>query len=661
MARKGVWNVPGDPPPDGFITSQKAQGICQISRMALYKKPSALIQPKLFRMSRTEVLDIDSHQRPYFWDDSAFNKKKLVKLQPSVFGKLASIRGKVFIRPCPVQPRHGILESFSITLVAVKRYDESHSYVYTPEEDFIKLSEVISDLRKEGGMIAIQPYIRAQWSGVLSPEGLVIGPGTDGVTAGRGNSFVWPERIYQTISNLPEGGPYQLEFVFEDLQPYCVQLRKADSAPLPMGSGLPGFLPENPVSLKGRKQIIIRGMEQLTELERLPAGAKVMVWHPEGNPLSHAAAWCVQQRFPYCCSEPKAKSGWLWEDAPGSLNWSKAKPTGVVARKSPSPQDFSEEFFRALDHALRAQGLLQESGKKTSLLRTSHLFFSGVSLSPLMAEGAAYAVALTLRSAWVSILGELRYADRGFFTYHGLHRQFFPESFNFEPFIKAYFSILGKGRDRASRQEIVGYFEHHNPVEHIDLILAVARAFSAPMFGDSPGAGGPLWSYFSYLTADLAKAVVERDFAQTNLIFQQLLHCAHNGGWALNKRMNQEIMGECCSQLDPNAALRYAFRVCEMIRDTRESPEAPSKQFPAFLAAETQRVLEADMTNALYSPDRITGDIVSSPKYCEAMQNIFSREGWEWPESQETREFRGERYFIIPNWTSYLEKIGLVF
>lgn len=659
--RKGVLNVPGDSPPDGFLTSQKAQGICQIVPMSLHRKLSVLIQPKLFKMPKIKVLDVDSYERPYYWDEPSFNEKMLVKLQPSVFGKFADFSGRLFVRPCPAQPRHGILESFPITVHSSKGYNDTHSYVYIPEEDFAKFSEVINNLRKEGGMVAIQPYISAEWSGVLSPDGLVVGRGTDGVTAGRRSSFVWPEKIYKTIPNLPEGGPYQLEFVFEK-NPYCVQLRKADSAPLTIGLGTPGFLPENPVSLRGRKQIVIRGMEQLAELERLPAGAKVMVWHPDGNPLSHAAAWCVQQRFPYCCSEPKAKSGWLWEDAPGSLNWSKIKPTDIVAQKLLSPQDFSEEFFVALDHALRASGLLPESHNRTKLLRASHLFFSGSSVSSLMAEGAAYAVALTLRSAWVSILGELRYADASYFSPYGQHRHFFPESFDFTPFVKAYFSVLGEGRTDASRLEIVTYFENHNPVEHIDLIVAVARAFSAPMFGQSPGVGGPLWSYFSHLTADLARAITKRNFAQTNLVFQQLLHCAHNGGWALNKRMNQAIMGECCFALGHNEALRYAFEVCKMICDIREAEEAPPGGLPHLLSAETHSVLEADMTNALYSRERITGNISYSPKYEEAMRDIFSREGWKLPEKPdepETMEFRGERYIVIKD-LSIFKNIGLL-
>ncbi len=591
---KGVLQPGYSPPDEGFVTSQKADGLLFLQRRSQFAYlPTTLIQPKQFSFRTKKV--------------------ELPQGKVRVSNVFKNMYDYSFVRACPKTPRHGVLESFPLEIH--KLWDKRRIAPFLTEADAERFRAALKSLRAEGGMLAIQKMIQADASAVLSPEGLVIGPGRDGVTAGRGESICWPEASIYAQTDLPEGGPYQLEFIRKEYNIFCVQIRAAESAQLQThGKGDSGWLPNNPVSLRGLRPVVIESLDQLGALEKEPEGAKIVVWHPKGNALSHAAAWCVQRKFPYVCAEPK-KSGWLWEDAPGSVCWSARKPK-VQPFHRPVPAAFAENFWAGVDRAWEVSSLFQKNsnGELTRLLRCSHLFFSGLSLSRDLARGAGYAVVAILRGAVASTMGELRYVNPSVDPWPWSIYSSFIKPFDFSDFSKEFCSFFDRENYKGmNRNTIYSKLLYVNALRTGPLLRAARRLFCIPITYENPGIGGPKWAWFALATEELRQALEDHDFERCNLAFQKVLHAAHNGGWALNKLFAEDIMNQCSQELRPPGAIDTAFRAVELIRWIDSAPAGHMVTIPDGLIAAAKDVCARPFgPEHVWQPGRLVGRISRS-------------------------------------------------
>lgn len=82
------------------------------------------------------------------------------------FSKLGELEPPVFVRPCPTNPQHGFVESRLI----------KHGH---------EILKVVEEIKATGEPIEILvcPYVEAEWSAVITPETMTVGPGNDGATS----------------------------------------------------------------------------------------------------------------------------------------------------------------------------------------------------------------------------------------------------------------------------------------------------------------------------------------------------------------------------------------------------------------------------------------------------------------------------------------------
>lgn len=84
-------------------------------------------------------------------------------------------QGQIFVRPCPVRPRHGFVESRSVVGNGNKSV-------------LADIKAILKEARKEDdhAELLICPYAPASFNAVITPTRLAFGAGHDGATAGRG-------------------------------------------------------------------------------------------------------------------------------------------------------------------------------------------------------------------------------------------------------------------------------------------------------------------------------------------------------------------------------------------------------------------------------------------------------------------------------------------
>jgi len=268
-----------------------------------------------------------------------------------------------FIRSCPQSPQHGVMQSLRVD---------------TPEEYVMGLRCLLLQMQafQEESVIAIQPFCDATANIVWGPGIMSIGPGHDGVTAGKSPVITVnapaPSFYEQAIRdlNLPEA---EIEMLVDrNGKVWVSQVRHAlghFSIGSPPVSAIPGFLHKTPVNLSASRIIKVNS---LLDIEQLYYAGKsfptedVIVSHPYGSILSHAAAWCREKGYSYAVTDLSAfmkeegyycggRDIWLHEPSKGWLLSSETQDQDYV---SDTPIDsFRGTYFRGIEWALEGCGL----------------------------------------------------------------------------------------------------------------------------------------------------------------------------------------------------------------------------------------------------------------------------------------------------------------
>lgn len=202
-----------------------------------------------------------------------------------------------FVRPCPVSPRHGFVDSRPIN---------------TPEEA-IKIINETREADPRAELLAM-PFISAEYSGIWTPGSLIMGPSNDGATSGN-KSVTIPvlgvPRNFGWQATLKDAGitesPY-LEMLFKskylptagysdpgvEYETMYVQLRNGPQVPAEVD-----FIPK---TMKVKHVVLAEGdlLEWEDKVKRFAPGT--VVYHPGGSLASHYAVHAFLNKVPVITS-----------------------------------------------------------------------------------------------------------------------------------------------------------------------------------------------------------------------------------------------------------------------------------------------------------------------------------------------------------------------
>ena len=265
-----------------------------------------------------------------------------------------SVDTDIFVRTCPLNPRHGVLES-------TRCVNHKNAIVKTIQH----LQAVMLEHDPEGCLI-VQPYQPAIASCVLAPNMYVVfGEGHDGVTAGTnysdaGTSLMFPlsekHRVFeQALVKMSTGSghiydtnKHEIEMVFNDVEHHnrqwddeyinsvksiLTQIRGCDEhiqiGTPPEGVSINGSIPDGDVVVT--ETVVMTGLEQVQWLEEnitkelCPDGFVVV--EPNGSLLSHINAHCRTHGIPYVITDEvcvgdtwtEVASGWVIQNNDGDF------------------------------------------------------------------------------------------------------------------------------------------------------------------------------------------------------------------------------------------------------------------------------------------------------------------------------------------------------
>ena len=264
-----------------------------------------------------------------------------------------SVDTDIFVRTCPLNPRHGVLES-------TRCVNHKNAIVKTIQH----LQAVMLEHDPEGCLI-VQPYQPAVASCVLAPNMYVtFGEVHDGVTAGtnysdKGTSLTFPlseyervfgkvlERMTQHTEHEYDINKHEIEMVFNDgesnrqwddeylnsVKAILTQIRGCDEhiqiGTPPEGVSINGSIPSGDVVVT--ETVVMTGLEQVQWLEEnitkelCPDGFVVV--EPNGSLLSHINAHCRTHGIPYVITDEvcvgdtwtEVASGWVIQNNDGDF------------------------------------------------------------------------------------------------------------------------------------------------------------------------------------------------------------------------------------------------------------------------------------------------------------------------------------------------------
>jgi len=408
------------------------------------------------------------------------------------------LNGPVFARPAPVRPRHGFVES----------------RVVETREELLALFERVKQVDPEGGLI-LMPPLRADWNSIITPTGVVVGPGNDGATSGKGayaipapSSFKWLSR--EVLTNAGVSTPY-IEVVGEkDEGGYIVQLRDGPA----VGPGQ-DYIPRE---VRVEKVILLRGDEDLLEWEKACAILRqepgVVVYHPGGAVTSHYGVHCVLNGIPYITSfNPK-----------------------VGSRLKPTNYRWTRKDFRQVAERVPLYPHLPLDGRRTYGIPLAfavvHSLGSFLASPPNEAvyRLIAWALAALVKASAMASVGEVRYIPSAY-------RDKVPPKWE---------DILWRRDEHGEWHGVADRFDCYEGLQDWSLgECGEALATAYRLFAEVPwpgGYGGKPWAKSTRLALRLYRAL--RDFVErptrarlgrAGELANQLVHAVHNHGWYLNK------------------------------------------------------------------------------------------------------------------------------
>jgi hypothetical protein len=335
--------------------------------------------------------------------------------------------------------------------------------------------------------IITMPKIDAAHSGIWTPGMLVVGRGHDGATAGT-SAWTLPalgeivsEKL-QSDAGVNEAPYVELLWKAEQEKPHqLVQLRDG-----PRLSYEQDYVPQKRIVT-----CILLAEGDLLAWEATMRSAEIgtVVYHPNGSMASHYAIHAVLNHVPVLISR---------EPILGEI----LEPTSSAAPRDPD-----------LD-ALRA-GYTLAAQLQVTYVTAAHIMLAGCHHISVWSGRhdtiLGLAMGMAYRLTVVAALAEMRHApDQG-------------------------------RRKKSDRNDVYDSFWEttNSATTHSDFEEAL-EAFHKQTW--CRNYGGAKWFFFARWAALMQNALIEKDASEALQAFNQLVHCAHNTGWAFDKFICSETL-----------------------------------------------------------------------------------------------------------------------
>lgn len=461
----------------------------------------------------------------------------LTTIEQDIIDRWAS-RSGLFVRPCPVNPAHGFVESRKLS---------GHTLGDIHAEIAAIWQETIA--ADPQGELLLTPYLPSALNFIWRPGVVTIGPGHDGATSGRDSvSIPCP---------LPDIEKFAYDSSFRRMletsriteEPYveAVMLAKGHVNPLsgsfttnqarapivvtqlrngPAGSITPDFVP---TEMTVAQVVQTNGEDLLAWKARVEAFAPgTAVYHPGGNCNDHYFVHCRVNQVPILTTRPP-----------------RVGETLVPTEGTPAPYD-AKACLRGIVTGLLAD-LSSEDERRLAVGAISHLLHSAGHIGGRDAYWLGIAAMLMTRLGYAAAIGEYRHSFRS-----GEWR--------------------AMTRDQVYEELLDDYFDHRDQVE---------QAWASFFYGRwSSSYGGPAWATCTSATMALEQAMlalittpspegVAALITQLNIT----VNLAHNNGWWLNKFANKDVfnlsaMGEPSHLLSTSRFLYDAHQRSHTARTT---------------------------------------------------------------------------------------------
>ena len=429
----------------------------------------------------------------------------------------------VFVRPCPIRPRHGFVESRRLMAGTIEGMRE--------EVRSILIEAKAADPQAE---LLILPYVPASHNIVATPQKISIGAGHDGATAGRdtlslplmGTMFMelTPAILDKAQVDREKDDPY-VELVVQGSYPIMTQLRAGAKAPK-----LDDFIPH-----RMQVQEIVEPSDDMLEWERTvkTLSRGTVVCRVGGSLISHYGVHCLYNNIPVLTTRRPQIGEWL-----EPINEKSVEPdlgafrTGLAAGVLAPIHDTGE----ASDHIKVLLVALHNAG----------------ALSGQSAFWLGYSVSIMMRVGMAASHGEARHADSSR-KYLG-RDQIYGMSFK---------DFFGTRRMLGAAQYDFLYYKHW-PSSY----------------------GGKKWGMCTQAVIELDLAVrlfliepTKETLATVVSKLNNAVNQAHNGGWWLDKFIEKARFDQAAKQ-----SLYMIARAAVQMYDLREAfAGIPAERFQAVL------------------------------------------------------------------------------
>lgn len=431
----------------------------------------------------------------------------------------SSFNYPVFARPCPVDPRHGFVDS-----TTCKNADEVNA-----------LSRATYEEEENAEFLVTKP-IDASYGAILTDGTLTFAVGNDGATSGNNVKYFYlsGDPIAPAISLDPtvllEGEVPFYELVLDKSgHTNLVQVRSAPGVPK-----CKDYIP-NPVTVKK----IVKAEGDLLDWEKLMHEvdpATTIVDHTNGSLASHYAIHAIINKVPIFTSY---------------LPDMGAEVPATVFDSEINEED-REKFYKAFCYGFSAGEYMMKNSKffgngtgrsvmnaaMTLSLSCLHNF-SAIAMAKDY-EVVGITLGLFLRATFVVSSGETRHCNR--------------ENAK-QAELKAWLDAIPGDREGAYN------WHYRKPTEQfIREAMTIYRIFNDVNWRG--GFGGEKWASCTRSSIDLFNACVKRDINSVVELFNQVLHEEHNGGKYLNKVINVNQFDEAAN--DPSL---YALKNLNVVID----------------------------------------------------------------------------------------------
>ena len=411
----------------------------------------------------------------------------------------------MFARPCPTVPRHGFVESRKVKTAR-------------------EVISLLEEARQEdpNAEVMVGQVIEAKCSAILTGDGaLIIGPGHDGATSGKG-SISLPVVSVSPMPTIYDLGKVKTNPYFELVQsinnnvaylptpkPYVVQMRDGPLLPSGETDFIPGQIKVN---------YVVEPHDDLLRWERECQNFKPgTVVYGKGHGLgSHAAVHCVLNNVPFVISSQP--------NVGDILKPTKTKPFQIDTKEVRLGLGWAASLINKVSFKREVfEGVL---GLSLAVLHN----WSRLQYSPLSSRLMGAALGGILICASSAIAGELRH------------------------------SKINKSYD--DREEI---YQKTNIFSKAFLskIPLMGVIFNSKNF-DS-GYGGPLWADGSAMTSQLAAAMSKEKWTEAFVVANKLVNASHNGGYLLNKFIDDSMFDFTANEPGPAIAL-YIGEIFELTK-----------------------------------------------------------------------------------------------